>query len=201
MTRTRITVEDVAADPTNAYEVTVHGDVAIETLTIHGDEGGHGWVYVQYANGGSSAGCPKHWASYVRITEDEDDTHKAVREIYGDGAAALLDEGWTVDGAIAHVTGTCDIDICTGNHELPPSPPRFVPTPAEYEAATQRHEMMVTVWSFGRVVLYCNTCGWHHKFTDEEYTRPSATDSGVKLDALNAATLAHDDDVRNGASD
>jgi hypothetical protein len=65
--RERITVEDVAADPTNAYEVTVHGDVAIESLKIVDS-----WVAVQYANGGSSAGAPKHWAAYVRITEEAD---------------------------------------------------------------------------------------------------------------------------------
>jgi hypothetical protein len=67
-TRTRVTVEEVAADPTDCYEVTVHGDVAIESLTIH-NALSNAWVYVKYAHGGSSAGCPAHWASYVRITE------------------------------------------------------------------------------------------------------------------------------------
>jgi hypothetical protein len=69
MTRTRITVEEVAADATDAYEITVHGDVAIKSLTIHG-EGPNAWTATQYVNGGSTAGTPAHWHSYVRITED-----------------------------------------------------------------------------------------------------------------------------------
>jgi len=66
--RVRISVEEVAADPTNAYEVTVNGDVAIKSLQIKGDS--NPWISVQYENGGSSAGTPAHWATYVRITND-----------------------------------------------------------------------------------------------------------------------------------
>jgi hypothetical protein len=66
--RTRITAQEVAADPTNAFEVTVNGDVAIESLTIHGTPGSE-WTSTRYANGGTSAGTPVHWHSYVRITE------------------------------------------------------------------------------------------------------------------------------------
>lgn len=41
---------------------------------------------------------------------------KAVRDIYGDQAAELLANGWTVDSAINHVTGVCDLEACTGEH-------------------------------------------------------------------------------------
>lgn len=69
--RIRVTVEEVAADPTNAYEITVHGDVAIESLSIHGT-GHNAWTKTQYANGGSSAGTPAHWHQYVRYVETDD---------------------------------------------------------------------------------------------------------------------------------
>ena len=69
--RELITAEDVAADPTNAYQVTVHGDVAIAELSIHG-EGRNAWVYIRYANGGSSAGTSKHWHSFVRIEPERE---------------------------------------------------------------------------------------------------------------------------------
>jgi hypothetical protein len=39
-----------------------------------------------------------------------------VRATYGDQAAELLADGWTVDSAISHVTGTCDLELCTGDH-------------------------------------------------------------------------------------
>lgn len=39
-----------------------------------------------------------------------------VRTTYGDQAAALVANGWTVDSAISHVSGTCDLELCTGDH-------------------------------------------------------------------------------------
>lgn len=39
-----------------------------------------------------------------------------VRRFYGDRAANLVHAGWTVDAAINHVTGQCDILICGGEH-------------------------------------------------------------------------------------
>lgn len=39
-----------------------------------------------------------------------------VRDIYGVAAAELVADGWTVDGAIAHVRSECDQTICTGEH-------------------------------------------------------------------------------------
>lgn len=39
-----------------------------------------------------------------------------VRTFYGEHAATLVADGWTVDGAIAHVTGTCDRELCTEQH-------------------------------------------------------------------------------------
>ena len=40
-------------------------------------------------------------------------TVEDVRQFYGDEAAELVADGWTVNGAINHVTGMCDIEICT----------------------------------------------------------------------------------------
>lgn len=42
-----------------------------------------------------------------------------VRRFYGDHAAELVADGWTVDGAVAHVTGSCDIAVCTADHAEP----------------------------------------------------------------------------------
>lgn len=67
MARERVTVEQVAADPTNCYQVTVHGDVAIQSLTIHAAT--EPWVAIYYASGSSSCGTPKHWHSFVRVTD------------------------------------------------------------------------------------------------------------------------------------
>lgn len=36
-----------------------------------------------------------------------------VRRFYGDEAAELVFDGWTVDSAISHVEGTCDVVLCT----------------------------------------------------------------------------------------
>lgn len=36
-----------------------------------------------------------------------------VREIYGDEPADLVANGWTVDAALAHYDGACDVTICT----------------------------------------------------------------------------------------
>lgn len=82
--REAVTVEDVEADPTNCYQVTVHGDVAIKSLSIHGEEGLTRWTSIQYANGGSSAGEPAHWHAFVRITETPEPT-----------VAVMQDEFWT----------------------------------------------------------------------------------------------------------
>ena len=41
---------------------------------------------------------------------------EAVRDIYGDAAAWLVEAGWTVDAAISHVTGVCDLEVCGGEH-------------------------------------------------------------------------------------
>lgn len=42
---------------------------------------------------------------------------EAVRRFYGDKAAQLVEDGWTVDAAISHATGTCDRLVCTGSHD------------------------------------------------------------------------------------
>jgi hypothetical protein len=68
MNRQRITVQEVADNPTNAFQVTVHGDAAIKRLRLHG-EGAHAWTYIEYVNGGSCAGEPAHWHTYVRVTD------------------------------------------------------------------------------------------------------------------------------------
>ena len=36
-----------------------------------------------------------------------------VRTFYGDEAAQLVSDGWTIDSAIDHVTGGCDHYLCT----------------------------------------------------------------------------------------
>lgn len=36
-----------------------------------------------------------------------------VRELYGQDAAALVADGWTVDSAINHTVGACDVALCT----------------------------------------------------------------------------------------
>lgn len=41
-----------------------------------------------------------------------------VARFYGDDAAQLVSDGWTVDSAIAHTTGTCDRELCTAHDEL-----------------------------------------------------------------------------------
>lgn len=64
MSRERVTVEEVAADPTNCYQVTVNGDAAIKSLTIHDDS----WVSIEYVSGGSSSGTSKNWHSFVRVS-------------------------------------------------------------------------------------------------------------------------------------
>jgi hypothetical protein len=63
-----VTPEDVESDPTDTYQVTLHGDVAISSLRICGRDTGQEWLYVEYMHGGSSAGTPKHWHTFVRIT-------------------------------------------------------------------------------------------------------------------------------------
>lgn len=68
MTRESVTVEEVAADPTNCYQVTVNGDAAIESLTIHDGDGGADWVSIRYKNGSTNSGTPKNWHSFVRVT-------------------------------------------------------------------------------------------------------------------------------------
>lgn len=72
MKRERVTPEEVEADPTNTYEVTVHGDAKIKTLKIHAKDTRNPWLYTEYENGGSCAGIPKHWPMFVRITEDHE---------------------------------------------------------------------------------------------------------------------------------
>lgn len=111
MERTVVTVAEVAADPTNTFEVRVSGDTAIRVLKLKGSEA-HPWVYVEYASGGSCAGCPAHWAQYVRY----DDELMAVHRFYPDAVDLVL-SGWTTAAAIAHVTGMCDREICGGEHE------------------------------------------------------------------------------------
>lgn len=36
-----------------------------------------------------------------------------VRDVYGDEAATLVEQGWTVNSAIDHVEGHCDRVLCT----------------------------------------------------------------------------------------
>lgn len=45
-----------------------------------------------------------------------EDQIAAVREHYGKRAAQLVSDGWTVDSAVAHTTGTCDRELCSGIH-------------------------------------------------------------------------------------
>lgn len=45
------------------------------------------------------------------------DQLEAVRRIYGNAAAELVVNGWTVDSAASHVTGVCDLELCTGDHD------------------------------------------------------------------------------------
>lgn len=80
MNRQIVTVEEVAADPTNAYQITVHGDVAIASLKLHCEGTSHAWTSIQYANGGSCSGEPASWHSYVRITEGEEVTDETNSE-------------------------------------------------------------------------------------------------------------------------
>lgn len=47
-----------------------------------------------------------------------DDVAELVAERYP-SALPLLAGGWTVDAAIAHVDGTCDRELCTGEHDEP----------------------------------------------------------------------------------
>jgi len=42
-----------------------------------------------------------------------DDRADTVRSLYGVEAADLLAQGWTVEAAIDHVTGHCDVWFCT----------------------------------------------------------------------------------------
>ena len=41
------------------------------------------------------------------------DAIEAARRFYGDEAAKLVADGWTVDAAANHVQGACDVNICT----------------------------------------------------------------------------------------
>lgn len=60
--RKNVTVEEVAANPVGAFQITPRGEVEIKSLRIiDGD-----WTYIEYVSGGSCAGEPKHWHSYVR---------------------------------------------------------------------------------------------------------------------------------------
>jgi hypothetical protein len=113
-TRVRITAEEAAADPTNVYDVRVPGDMAVKSIAIHHGPGP--WLHIEYANGASSTGTPPNYHTFVRIIETEDPTVTAVRDHYGNDAADLVSNGWTVDAAIAHVNGTCDILICGEEH-------------------------------------------------------------------------------------
>jgi hypothetical protein len=52
----------------------------------------------------------------AQITFERDEREQMisdVRDSYGDEAAQLLVDGWTLDGALAHVDGSCDVTICT----------------------------------------------------------------------------------------
>lgn len=71
MTRERVTVEQVEQDPTNCYQVTVHGDVAVESLAIFEAGTPQAWTSIRYANGGGCAGEPAAWHTFVRITQEE----------------------------------------------------------------------------------------------------------------------------------
>jgi hypothetical protein len=62
----RVTVDQAAADPTNVHEIRPYGYVPIASVRIVADS----WLKIEYANGGSTAGIPKHWPAFVRITND-----------------------------------------------------------------------------------------------------------------------------------
>lgn len=53
----------------------------------------------------------REWGSVTEPTLAE--KIEDVRSTHGDVAADLVANGWTVDGALNHVEGTCDILICT----------------------------------------------------------------------------------------
>lgn len=74
-TRTRVSAEEAAADPTDVYEVRVHGDAKIASLLICDADIDNPWLKINYANGGSTTGIPKHWPTFVRITEDTEPCH------------------------------------------------------------------------------------------------------------------------------
>lgn len=44
---------------------------------------------------------------------NRDEAVAVVRGYFGDEVAALVADGWTVDSAIGHVQGTCDVTVCT----------------------------------------------------------------------------------------
>ena len=46
-------------------------------------------------------------------TPHERNILSAVEQFYGEAAVALVRIGYTVDAAIDHVTGQCDVTICT----------------------------------------------------------------------------------------
>lgn len=54
-------------------------------------------------------------AQLIELSE-RDTMLRDVRDVYGDEAAELVANGWTVDSALSHVEGTCDRELCTGEH-------------------------------------------------------------------------------------
>jgi hypothetical protein len=72
--------------------------------------------------------CPDHVCDEAICADDEADCEagqisrerrlqaeqlQGVRELHGEEAAQLVLDGWTIDGAISHVEGTCDRELCT----------------------------------------------------------------------------------------
>lgn len=89
--RTVVTPKEVEKDPTNVYLVSANGDVAIKRIVVHDTWNDcTAWLFIEYANGGSSSGTPAHWHTFVRITDDPSDTVFAVRIHYNDGTAPYL---------------------------------------------------------------------------------------------------------------
>lgn len=86
-----------------------------------------------------------------------------VRSVYGSEAAELVRNGWTVDSAIAHVSGDCDRELCTGEHNDAAIIARATGSSAAtvtIERRTLSGELVVeSVESFERDVEHCAECG------------------------------------------
>ena len=91
-------VQSIANDGTPWFKVTLDkgGESMMDGLRM--------WTKVQ-TNDGWEFGDPFKQTVYD------------VRRIHGTTAADLVANGWTVESALAHIEGTCDRALCTGDHD------------------------------------------------------------------------------------